>query len=214
MTYFATKPRDFYIAACVDGLTSCMLSQSQAYITDHQRESSNLSVELSKFQGFAIGMAFMIGIPLGAVLSSRFSIRTPIQIAVGLCALNCALIPLFLPQAPVVKEHGEVSFVCSSEINTFPFNNSAEDTVGDKKYTKKTINWKAANPLGAAVMLTRTSKLLTGSIAYLLLNIAHCGVQVTWINYLQYKFGMSQALSGSTLMVVGIIVATLPPFIM
>lgn len=202
MTYFATQPRHFYTAACVDGLTSCMLSQSQAYITDHQRNSSNLSVELSKFQGLAIGMAFMIGIPLGAVLSAKFSMRTPLQIAVGLCALNCVLIMLFLPPSPPT-DSGEVQ----SAAPTHSTNTSASAA-------KKRINWKAANPLGAAVMLTRTSKLLTGSVAYLLLNIAHCGVQVTWINYLQYKFGMSQALSGSTLMVVGIIVASLPPLVM
>jgi hypothetical protein len=51
-------------------------------------------------------------------------------------------------------------------------------------------------------------------MAYFLLNVAHCGVQVVWINYLQRRFGMSQVLSGSTLMVVGVVVATLPQLVM
>lgn len=51
---FATLPKHFYISACMDGLTSCMLSQSQAYITDFSTVGSNLSIELSKFQGIVL----------------------------------------------------------------------------------------------------------------------------------------------------------------
>lgn len=201
------------MAACLDGLTSCMLSQSQAYITDHHRDGSSLSVALSKFQGLAIGMAFMIGIPLGAVLSSAYSIRTPLQVAVGLCALNCVLIPTLLPPAPSMDD-SHASDNTTAAIGGSKRVVSSNHTTTLTTVPMKKINWAAANPFGAAVMLTRTRKLLLASAAYFLLNVAHSGVQVTWINFLQRKFGMSQAVSGSTLMVVGLVVATLPGLVM
>ena len=63
----AQTPSLFYVAACIDGMSSCMLSQAQAYITDIQQGGADLSVALSKFQGIAIGLAFVCGIPLGIV---------------------------------------------------------------------------------------------------------------------------------------------------
>jgi DHA1 family tetracycline resistance protein-like MFS transporter len=216
LTYFATEPKHFYMAACLDGLTSCMLSQSQAYITDHHRDGSSLSIELSKFQGLAIGMAFMIGVPLGAIISSKYSIRTPLRFAVGLCALNSVLIPTLLPRAPDPVQCDGMDISLETNNGTCPDTEGlpcSRTSMGMPSATKS-INWAAANPFGAAVMLTRTPKLFFGSLAYFLLNVAHCGVQVTWINYLQHKFGMSHAASGSTLMVVGVVVAALPQLVM
>lgn len=221
ITYFATKPQHFYMAACLDGLTSCMLSQAQAYITDHHHDGSSLSIELSKFQGLAIGMAFMIGVPLGAILSSTYNLRTPLRVAVALCALNSVLIPTLLPRAPDVSTCSDTVYPIVPSVNGTCITTSGIPSIttfsDDGKvpvHNKKAINWAAANPFGAAVMLARTRKLLFGSLAYFLLNVAHCGLQVVWINYLQHKFGMSHSASGSTLMMVGVIVATLPRLVM
>ena len=51
----------FYLSAAVDGLTSCMLSQAQAHIADCSPPGADLSSSLSRFQGIAIGSAFLIG---------------------------------------------------------------------------------------------------------------------------------------------------------
>jgi hypothetical protein len=51
----------FYVASAIDGLTSCMLSQAQAHIADSIPSGSDLSAALSRFQGIAIGSAFLIG---------------------------------------------------------------------------------------------------------------------------------------------------------
>lgn len=51
----------FYIAASMDGLTSCMLSQAQAHIADCNPSGIDLSETLSRFQGIAIGSAFFVG---------------------------------------------------------------------------------------------------------------------------------------------------------
>jgi len=194
----AKCPRDFYISACLDGFTSCMLSQSQAYITDNQLDGSNISIALSRFQGIAIGMAFMFGIPLGGIISSKVSVFAPFYVAMGICLVNCILIATVLPDAP--KQ-------CASS------SKSAVPAADGKATTRKTINWRAANPLGAATMMMRTKPLLIGSTAYFLINIAHSGLQVVWINFLENKFNLSAQVSGSTLMVVGFIVALVPPIV-
>lgn len=196
----AQTPHHFYIAACIDGLTSCMLSQSQAYVMDHQVDRSNLSKELSKFQGIAIGCAFMIGIPLGGVLIQH-SIRTPIRVAICLCMCNCIFIPIFLPRAP--------SFSVQSASSP-----NATTSIHPTSTGLRRINWRTANPLGAAVMLSGSKKLLIASVAYFLLNLSQCGLQSTWINYLDYRFGWSAEVSGATLMIVGVIVAVIPPIVM
>lgn len=196
----AQTPHHFYIAACIDGLTSCMLSQSQAYVMDHQVDRSNLSKELSKFQGISIGCAFMIGIPLGGILIQH-SIRTPIRVAICLCMCNCIFIPLFLPRAP--------SFSVQSGSSA-----NATSSIRPTSTPLRRINWRTANPFGAAIMLSGSRKLLIASAAYFLLNLSQCGLQSTWINYLDYRFGWSTEVSGATLMIVGVVVAVIPPIVM
>ena len=63
-------------------------------------------------------------------------------------------------------------------------------------------------------MLTCSRKLLVASVAYFLLNLSQSSLQATWINYLQHRFGWSTEVSGSTLMIVGVVVGVIPPIIM
>lgn len=181
----ARSPTWFYIAAALDGLTSCMFSQAQSYIADlNSRDADeNISVVLGRFQGIAVGMAFLFGIPLGGILGTKLSLQAPLRFSIGLCAFNALLIGLFLPES---KEAGE----------------------------RKQINWNEANPLGALKMLRRNKRLITGAVAYLFVNIAQAGVQINWINYLQYRFKWSAAKSGTTMLAVGISVAVLPKLLL
>lgn len=192
----ATSSRSFYFASAVDGLTSCMLSQSQAYITDmvadHNRNipkdskseqrNKNLSIALSRFQGRAIGMAFLFGIPLGSYLYKRGP-AAPLKVSVIICAVNCLLIAGFLPASPGTL----------------------------RKWSS--VHWTEANPLGAVRLLTRNRKLLISGLSYFLINLAQAGVQATWINYLQAALEWSTASSGATLMLVGAMVGVVPPLI-
>ena len=45
----------FYLAAAIDGCSSCMLSQAQAYVADITGSGEDISIALGQFQGFAVG---------------------------------------------------------------------------------------------------------------------------------------------------------------
>ena len=175
---FATSPTHFYLAGAMDGLTSCMLSQSQAYITDHQSDSSNLSIALSKFQGIAIGCAFMVGIPLGAQVHKHFGMRAPLHLSVAICAVNCLLIATLLPKAPSHYSEADAEAAGSaSSSKSGSGKSSGESSVRERL---RLVNWSAANPLGALRLLAGSRRLLVGGLAFCLINIAQCGVQVSY----------------------------------
>eukprot|EP01036_Dinobryon_divergens_P027339 gene27339-36101_t len=184
--------RVLYLSAALDGLTSCMLSQAQAHIADCSLPGADLSASLSRFQGIAIGSAFMIGIPLGAEIARKYSLRAPLLLSSALCAVNCALIATMLPSTP-----------------------TGGSTVAEGSNGAVVLKnfWLSANPVGAAVMLSRSGRLLVGSLTYLLVCSAQAGMQSCWVNYLQFRFGWSATLAGSTLAVVGLVVALLPSMI-
>jgi DHA1 family tetracycline resistance protein-like MFS transporter len=175
----------------IDGLTSCMFSQAQSYIADINSEGNgkqSVAVMLGRFQGVAVGCAFMIGIPLGGILGAKFSPKFTICVAIGICILNVILTAVFLPESV------------------------PHSTVSDPK--RKKIKWVDASPAGAAKMLTRNRKLFVGTLTYFLFNLAQTGVQINWINYLQFRFGWSAAKSGMTMVGVGVTVSFLPQIFM
>lgn len=180
----ARSPTMFYIGGSIDGLTSCMLSQSQAYITDLLNNQENAGIFLSKFQGLAIGLAFLFGIPLGALITKQFSAKHTLRLSVCLSAINCLLIASFLPQPKMSSEKG------------------------------LKVDWKQANPLGAALLLNKSYNLRLAATAYLFINLAQAGIQATWINYVQARFGWSAAVGGSSLMLVGLMIGILPQLAM
>eukprot|EP01031_Cornospumella_fuschlensis_P036370 gene36370-44119_t len=69
------SPVLFYLSACIDGLTSCMLSQAQAFVTD--QTDGDVGVSLSRFQGLAVGLAYTLGIPLSALLVHWRGLQAP-----------------------------------------------------------------------------------------------------------------------------------------
>ena len=133
-----------------------------------------------------IGMAFFFGVPLGGILSSKVGITTPLMVGIALCIFNVFAISVFLPESMDTQ-----SLLLKSKI----------------------INVADANPLGAMKMFGRNSKFASNALVYFLLQLAQSGLQVTWINYLQHRFGWSGTKSGLTLMVVGIMVAVLPQYV-
>ena len=179
----ATSDRQwvFYISGSIDGLTSCMFSQSQAYISDLSAAmGESLSLALSQFQGLAIGLAFMLGIPLGAQLGSRYSLRTPLFCSMGFCFACFLSVLLFLPESASRTSH------------------------------IKDVKIHELNPAGAVSILLRTKTLSLLSLVYFLANVAHAGIQVMWINYLQLVFGWSPQISSLTLAIIGLTVAAIP----
>lgn len=222
MHSIAHRPSQFYLASCVDGLTSCMMSQSQSFITDLTAEETNLGIALSRFQGIAIGMAFLIGIPMGQVLSKKFGRVTPLRASVAICALNCALMLWLLP-AKVQRRPAPPATATTAAAAKANKRADAAAAQSDEAQPQdraslrerlRTVTWHQANPLGAAWILTKSRPLLLASLAYFCINLAQCGVQATWINYLGYKFNMSAQQAGSTLLLVGIMMAVIPPFAM
>ena len=210
----------FYLSAAVDGLTSCMLSQAQAHIADCSPPGADLSSSLSRFQGIAIGSAFLIGnnnkirsllpavvivgtacigIPLGAEIARKYSIRAPLMLSSTLCALNCVLIATLLPSTrtgrPSTTEDDN-EFVSGGSIGSGGSSSDSSSSSGrsnagirnisisnsntqrDESFDEECTNsnrsvilknfWLSANPVGAAVMLSRSGRLLVGSLAYLL----------------------------------------------
>ena len=171
----------FYISGSIDGLTSCMFSQSQAYISDlASAMNESLSVSLSQFQGLAIGLAFMLGIPLGAQLGSKYSPRAPLYCAMSFCFICFLSILLFLPEST------------------------------DRFTRISQVDIRELNPAGAIGVLLRSRALSILSLVYFLVNVAHAGIQVVWINYLQLVFGWSPQTSSLTLAIIGLTVAAIP----
>lgn len=171
-----------------------MFSQSQAYISDISKlNNESLSISLSQFQGLAIGLAFMFGIPLGGFLGSTFNLKLPLYTATAFCMLSFISIHFFLPES----NSNTISTTISKKI--------------PHSSTPKIITSKL-NPLGAFRLFLRTKKLAVLGIAYFFLSMAQAGIQVVWINYLQHAFNWPAYVSAFSLAIVGLTVAILPSF--
>ena len=141
-----------------------------------------------------------IGIPLGAEIARKYSIRAPLMLSSTLCALNCVLIATLLPSTRTARpstteddnefvsggsigsggSSGDSSSRSSSRSNAGNRNISISNsnTQRDESFDEECTNsnrsvilknfWLSANPVGAAVMLSRSGRLLVGSLAYLL----------------------------------------------
>lgn len=200
LTLSAKTPGMFYFAAMIDGLTSCMFSQAQCYVTDmnNRRESADkesVSVALGRFQGIAVGMAFLVGIPLGAVLGSKYSLTTPLYLAVILCSINAILIAFFLPEkknfdveVESTKKNTATTTTTTTTAAPTPTNknkhenkdrNIVQHYVHDLKRKMKRVKWENASPIGAVRLLTRKKRLVAGSMAYFFLNVAQ--VEREWL---------------------------------
>jgi len=179
----------FYIAAMIDGLTSVMFSQAQAYVADINRSSSSSSSSssnekirvgdsLSRFQGLSVGLGYVIGTLSGSLLMANFGIKSPLYLGISLLILSSLLIALYLPE-----------------------------TIQRKS---KKIKFSEANPLGALVLLTRNRSMILSSISYFFLNLSIAGIQVIWFNYLDYKFHWNIIKNALTLVIQYLLISIMP----
>ena len=137
-----------------------------------------------------------IGIPLGAEIARKYSIRAPLMLSSTLCALNCVLIATLLPSTRTARRsttEDDNEFACGGSSsgsgsssdgssgsstgirkNSISNSNTQRDESFDEECTNSNRSvilknfWLSANPVGAAVMLSRSGRLLVGSLAYLL----------------------------------------------
>ena len=185
----------FYIAAMIDGLSSVMFSQAQAYVADidritnnHSNSNSNsnsnsvkikrVGESLSRFQGISVGLGYVIGILSGSLLMTKLGVLSPLYLGISLLILSSILITVFLPET--VQRQG------------------------------KAIKYTEANPLGALVLLARNKSMLICSISYFFLNLSIAGIQGIWINYLDYKFKWGIVKNASTLVVQYSLISIMP----
>ena len=134
------------IAATIDGLTSCMHGLCQAFLTDISA-ASDMPKRFATFLGMAIGVAFMFGIPLSVVITSKVGARAPFYLSSALAFVNFLFILFVCPETlPTARRRASVSL-------------------------------KQANPLGALHTLTANWLVAGIGTAYLLLQLAHTGLQ-------------------------------------
>ncbi|CAN0041571.1 unnamed protein product [Ascophyllum nodosum] len=183
ITYHTRKVWMLILAAAIDGCTSCMYSIALASITDCVGTGPKLSEAFGMYQGLSLGMAFMIGLPLGGVLGAKYGVRFPLLVSVGLCVSNFLLVSLIMPE-------------------TLP--------AGRRK---EKVDLSQANPLGAMKLASRNKLITGIVACWTLMWIAHVGLQINWINYTDRKFEWGVAQSGASLALMGLMVAVFPKLI-
>jgi MFS transporter, DHA1 family, tetracycline resistance protein len=75
------------------------------------------------------------------------------------------------------------------------------------KENRRAFSWKRANPVGSLLQLAKNPILIGLSIALTLLYIASHAVQSNWSYYTMFRFGWSETMVGTSLAVVGLLVA-------
>jgi MFS family permease len=89
-------PAGFYLAGIVGGVFDCYYFSALAWICDVFPEGSRRSKRIGLFTGVVGGLAFLIGLPLGAVLAEVVDIQAPIKVSMVLSAL-CMVSLVILP---------------------------------------------------------------------------------------------------------------------
>ena len=165
-------------------------------------DNSHLSEAIGRFQGLAIGTAYIIGIPLSHILTKIGTKRSPLYMAMSLCGLGCLLTLTCLPESLTTTSTSTATTITTKSTTTK--NPHIHNRISNKIASTtailsklQSIDWSQANPFGAIKMLlTRNHKLALGSLVYLFINLAQTGMNVMWINYLDHRFGWSQVKAG------------------
>lgn len=170
-----------YLADIVDGVSSCMSGVCQAYVADASDPASR-AINLGIFQGISIAGAFIVGIPISAILSQKVGLRAPVYLAAAVQVLNFGLIALVTPES-----------------------NPASARKGRR------LNLREANPLGALRLLFGRAPLLRGAACtYCFIWLANCCLNSLFNDYVNYRFGWGPAQAGPLLVVVGLMLAITP----
>ena len=87
-----------YLADIVDGASSCMNSVCQAYVADASPPDER-AANLGIFQGLSVAGAFVLGIPISALLSAKYGLRVPMFAAAAVGVINFLLIVFITPES-------------------------------------------------------------------------------------------------------------------
>uniref|UniRef100_A0A7S2XVI5 Major facilitator superfamily (MFS) profile domain-containing protein n=1 Tax=Fibrocapsa japonica TaxID=94617 RepID=A0A7S2XVI5_9STRA len=175
-----------FLGAMIAGSTQFMQCIGNAFVADVVRPEK-LPEALALFIGIGKGASFMLGIPLGGVLSHFCGYRAPIYAATGLCVLNLVYMVTALPE---------------------PLSRAARNIRRSKRGTK--VDLRGASPLGALKMVKRSPLITSLCAIYLCSTLATTATVVNWVNYCQYKYGWGAAHIGLYLTVASLLFGALP----
>jgi len=169
-----------FLADFIDGMSSCMTTVCQTYVTDVSPPDRR-AINLGLFSGLSVGGAFMLAFPLGGVLGQKLGSRAVLKIAAGLQLLSVL-----------------IALVATPESKPAPSRSGAR------------LDLRSANPAGSLALLCRSPLLRGSALAYFLVSLARSCLDVQFVNYAAYRFGLGPQQSGPLLVVVGLMLAVVP----
>lgn len=138
------------------------------------------AANLGVFQGLSVGGAFIFAFPIGGILGAKFGPRVPLLIAAGIQLINALIIMFLTPE-------------------------SHTPNVGAK------IDLREVNPIGGLVRLFGGLPLLrVASLALFLASLGRSSLDAQFTNYVNIRFGWTQAQTGPLLVLVGLMLAVGP----
>ena len=170
-----------YVADLVDGVSSCMNTICQAYVADASPPERR-AINLGLFQGVSVAGAFIIGIPLSAILSAQYGLRAPLYLASAVGVLNFCIIVLFTPESLPAEERAHAK-----------------------------LDMAAANPFGALRRLFGSTPLLRGSAAaFFLVWLANTCMNSQFGNLVNHLFNWGPQESAPIGVLAGVMFALAP----
>lgn len=141
------------------------------------------ATNLGIFQGLSAGGAFIFAFPIGGLIGSKKGPRFALRIAAAIQAINALVLCFVTPESHTQR-------------NT------------------QTIDLREASPIGGLKRLFGGDPLIRiGATAYLLASLARNSLDAQFPNYANLRFGWSQAQSGPVLVLVGLMLAIIPRFL-
>jgi len=169
-----------YVADVIDGVSSCMNTVCQAYVTDAsppERRAVNLGI----FQGLSVAGAFILGFPLSAVISAKYGLRGPMYAAAGVGFLNAAIALFITPESlPKPQRQKQLDLAAANPIGAL------------------------------RRLFTGTPLLRGSAAAFALLWLANTCMNSQFGNYVNHLFGWGPQESAPLLVLIGIMFLIAP----
>ena len=188
-----------FLADAIDGATSCMNPVCSAYVVDSVRDPSRRAIAVGVFQGISVAGAFIVGYPLSGALSAKNTKpRRPMFVAFALQLVNAAIALFITPES-------------------LPPANRRRITPKEEKRRMAFVGtlFKEGNPFAALNRLFGggATVLRFAAIAYTFAWLANLALNTTFVNYVNKVFGWGPKQAGPLLVVVGILLAVVPRFV-
>jgi DHA1 family tetracycline resistance protein-like MFS transporter len=191
----STQLKMLYVGRAVDGVSSIMAPLACAYTCDITPDPLKYGPRVGLLQGLSIGLAFLLGAPLGGFLVSNKGGKRdpafPILIATAVSGLNLLFATFIVPESKILS-------TASS----------------DKKTSLSRSIIKSLNPAPGIFMILNNAQLRN---AILTLSLVYVGVnswQVTIFNVAKLKFGMPPSQTSLMQGASGIFLALVPSIVL